>query len=378
MSEYQYYEFQAIDRPLTKEERTEIGSWSSRTSPTSTQAIFTYSYSDFPKSPEKVVEKYFDAMLYVANWGTKRLIFRLPRAIINEELLTQYCFSETVTISTTKDYLILDIRFDDEDSEGDWIEGEGCLSSIAMLRHDLLNGDYRMLYLAWLNAIYLDYEIEDYKDELEPPVPDNLQNLSASLQDFIDFFEIDEELISVASERSATISGKSELDIEKAVTKLNEAERIDFLVRIARGEHQTNLQLLKKLQELSTENRIKSAPSVQRRTIGQLLRSTEELSEKTLAEVKQRAEQERIRRLEELAKQEDKLWEKVYFLIDQKQAKAYREAVETLLQLRELFEYLKKTDQFQSMIAQIHKNYSRLSAFRSRLESAGLMEKIAE
>ena len=74
-----------------------------------------------------------------------------------------------------------------------------------------------MLYLAWLNASYLDYDSEDYYDELEPPVPDNLQNLSASLKSFIDFFEIDEELISVASERSAAISSKSKLDIEKAV-----------------------------------------------------------------------------------------------------------------------------------------------------------------
>ncbi len=372
MSEYQYYEFQAIDRPLTKEERTEIGSWSSRTNPTSTQAIFSYSYGDFPKSPEKVVEQYFDAMLCVANWGTKRLIFRLPRTIINEEVLDQYCFSETVTISTSKDYLILDICFNDEEGGDDWVEGEGYLSSMSMLRHDILNGDYRMLYLAWLNAIYLDYDIEDYYDEFEPPVPDNLQNLSASLKSFIDFFEIDEELISVASARSAAINRKSELDIEKAVAKLTEAERIEFLVRIARGEHQTNLQLLKRLRELSPENKINSDSNFQSRTIGQLLKSAEELSEKKIEKEKQRAEQERIRRLEELVKQENELWEKVYFLIGQKQAKTYDEAVETLLQLRELFEYLKKPGQFHSRLVQIHQNYSRLSALISRLNRAGL------
>jgi hypothetical protein len=378
MSEYQYYEFQAIDRPLTEEERSEIGSWSSRTNPTSTQAIFTYSYSDFPKSPEKVVEKYFDAMLYVANWRTKRLMFRLPRIIVDEEMLIQYCFSETVTITTTNDYIILDIHFYDEEGGGYWVEGEGWLSSLIMLRNDILNGDYRMLYLAWLNAIHLEYDIEDDYDELEPPIPDNLQNLSASLKSFIEFFEINRELISVASERSATVSGKSKLDIKKAVTKLTEEERIDFLVRVARGEHHINLQLLKRLQELSAENRIKTAQNIQRRTIGELLRSTQKLSEKRKEEAKQRAEQERIRRLEELAKQENELWEKVTILIDQKQAKAYEEAVKTLLQLRELSEYLKQTDQFQSMIDQIHKNYSRLSGLRSRLNRVGLTEGIIQ
>ena len=47
MSEYQYYEFQAIDRTLTQEERAAISQLSSRVKPTATSAIFTYSYGDF-------------------------------------------------------------------------------------------------------------------------------------------------------------------------------------------------------------------------------------------------------------------------------------------------------------------------------------------
>ncbi|MBD2621306.1 MAG: hypothetical protein PX481_04915 [Microcystis sp. M53603_WE2] len=42
MSEYQYYEFQAIDRPLTQEERAAISQLSSRVKPTATSASFTY------------------------------------------------------------------------------------------------------------------------------------------------------------------------------------------------------------------------------------------------------------------------------------------------------------------------------------------------
>ena len=42
MSEYQYYEFQAIDRHLTQEERAAIGELSSRVKPTATSASFTY------------------------------------------------------------------------------------------------------------------------------------------------------------------------------------------------------------------------------------------------------------------------------------------------------------------------------------------------
>ena len=45
--EYQYYEFQAIDCPLTKAEQKYVQSLSSRVRPTATRAVFTYSYGDF-------------------------------------------------------------------------------------------------------------------------------------------------------------------------------------------------------------------------------------------------------------------------------------------------------------------------------------------
>ena len=276
MSEYQYYEFQTIDRPLDEKERGEIASWSSRTVPTSTQAIFTYSYSDFPKSPKRVVEKYFDAMLYFSNWGSKRLMFRFPRCIIDAEIFRSYCFFDTVSTSVTEDFVILDMSFHDEEGGGYWIEGEGCLSSLIILRNDILNGDYRMLYLAWLNSMNFEYDIEDYGEELEPPLPDNLRNLSAPLQSFIDFFEIDKNLISAASEASVNRTDSSVPDMKESVAKLTEAERIDFLVRFAKGEAHVNLQLQKRLRELSSEKARIDEPS-QNRTVVALLRSAQEI-----------------------------------------------------------------------------------------------------
>lgn len=76
MSEYQYYEFQTIDRPLTAKEQAEIKKLSSRVQLTPTQAIFLYNYGDFRSNPEKVLTQYFDVMFYIANWGTWRLMFR--------------------------------------------------------------------------------------------------------------------------------------------------------------------------------------------------------------------------------------------------------------------------------------------------------------
>ena len=83
MSEYQYYEWQTIDRPLTASEQREVGGLSSHMDTvTSTQAIVTYSWGDFKHDPQKVLLKYFDAFLYDSNFGTRQLMFRLPKNLV--------------------------------------------------------------------------------------------------------------------------------------------------------------------------------------------------------------------------------------------------------------------------------------------------------
>lgn len=83
MSEYQYYEFQAIDRSLTNREMGEIAQLSSRVDLNPYRAVFVYYYGDFRAKPENVLSRYFDAMIYLANWGSKRLMFRFPESVVN-------------------------------------------------------------------------------------------------------------------------------------------------------------------------------------------------------------------------------------------------------------------------------------------------------
>ncbi|MBI5349435.1 MAG: hypothetical protein HZB77_09005 [Chloroflexi bacterium] len=73
MSEYQYYEWQTLDRPLTEEEQDAVNGLSSHIDVSSTNAVVTYEWSDFKHDPLKVLAKYFDAHLYLANWGSRRL-----------------------------------------------------------------------------------------------------------------------------------------------------------------------------------------------------------------------------------------------------------------------------------------------------------------
>ena len=80
MSEYQYYEFLALDRRLGEKEMREIRAVSSRAEITPTSFVNVYNYGDFKGDELEFLERYFDLHVYVANWGMHRFMVRLPKA----------------------------------------------------------------------------------------------------------------------------------------------------------------------------------------------------------------------------------------------------------------------------------------------------------
>lgn len=61
MSEYQYYEFLAFDRPLEKSEMEALRAISTRADITSSRFSNVYNYGNLKDAPAKLMEKYFDA-----------------------------------------------------------------------------------------------------------------------------------------------------------------------------------------------------------------------------------------------------------------------------------------------------------------------------
>lgn len=83
MSEYQYYEFTTADRPLTTREQAELRSLSTRAEITATSFVNTYEWGNFKGDPRKLMGRYFDAHLYLTNWGTRELMLRLPKRVLD-------------------------------------------------------------------------------------------------------------------------------------------------------------------------------------------------------------------------------------------------------------------------------------------------------
>jgi hypothetical protein len=233
MSEYQYYEFQAVDRPLTEKEMGELRSLSTRARITPTSFVNDYSWSDLKGDEDAWVEKYFDAFLYLANWGTHVFKLRLPARLLDAKTARLYCAGERASVREKNGRIILTFVSEDEEA-GDWVEGDGQLSSLISVRVELARGDFRGLYLGWLLCAQSG-DIDD--DEFEPPVPAGLAKLSASLESLVEFLRIDTDLVGVAASASPPLdhAEPKPAEVREWLTKLPVAEKDDLLTRLIAG-----------------------------------------------------------------------------------------------------------------------------------------------
>jgi hypothetical protein len=368
MSEYQHYEFQALDRPLTREELSYVRSLSSQVELTPTRAVFEYGLGDLRIEPQQIVERCFDAMLYQASFGIQRLIFRFPRSLLTPTRFAPYCIPGSITVSITPHHLILNINITEEEGLG-WIRNDDWLTKLIPLRDDLLKGDLRLLYLAWLIAAQLAPDIDE-EEFMEPPVPFNLGNLSPALAAFVDLFGLDEDLISAAAETSP-IEEEDEEPIESWVAQLPATERDGFLVRLARGEAHVASQLLQRLRQFKQP----STPSFAEpgRSLADLMMIS--LSKEKLRRTReqQTSRQARIAQLEALAPKEASLWQEVGRLIEIQQTKAYDQAIEYLIDLRDLAEQQGRLGEFANRIRKMQGDYGDRPELLNRIHQARLL-----
>ena len=380
MSEYQYYEFQAIDKPLDKKGIQALENLSSRAQITPTSFVNTYNWGDFKGNPLTLMEKYFDAFLYVANWGTHRLMLRVPLRLINVDLTKEYCIGGNATVYEKGEYLILEFTSETDDYE--WEEGEGRLSSLISLRSDIISGDYRCLYLAWLYFVQMD-EIDE--DEIEPPVPPNLDDLNAPLKSFVDFMRIDTDLIAVAAENSTSKDRQAEYqnELRAWISNLPEKEKDKILFRMVK-DHDPHLgiELMQRFQQtLSTEDNYAMGEKL--RTVEDLMTKAEAYTTEKKRRIAEQKAEERARKkrqeaiarekyLNDLAKREDKVWGKVDDLIETKRQPDYDEAVKLLVDLRDLSKKINNEMIFEDRMRSIYEKHSRKPSLIRRLKNAGL------
>jgi hypothetical protein len=399
VSEYQYYEFQAIDRPLSKEEMAELRQLSTRAEITSTRFVNVYNWGSFRGEPLTLMERSFDAFVYVTNWGTHQLMLRLPRALLDPSIAARYCAPEelagggetAVFLHPRGDQLILE--FFSQEEEAEWDEGEGWLDRLLPLREELAGGDLRALYLGWLaeaqmRSFYDDESDEDATDEDhggEPPVPPGLAKLSPALKALVEFLRLDEDLVAVAAEQSAPAPAArpAEHDLEDWIGELPEAEKNALLIRLLSGDpSHPRAELLQRFRAASVRGAVLPREGGGR-SIAELTAAAKEHGEiRRREEAKRRAaEQARKQReaavaraayLDSLSGRENEIWRQVDTLLETTRAKDHERAVELLIDLRDRFNRDPSGSAYRSNLGELRARNAKRSALIGRLNRAGL------
>jgi hypothetical protein len=93
------------------------------------------------------MERYYDAFLYLTNWGTRWLSFRVPSRLLDLSTAQRYCVGDAASERVSREYVVIDLVSEDEGDDFDW-GGEGRLSGIVPVRAEPVVGDLWLLYLA--------------------------------------------------------------------------------------------------------------------------------------------------------------------------------------------------------------------------------------
>lgn len=377
MSEYQYYEWQTVDRLLTEEEQEAVGRLSSHIEVSSSQAVVTYAWGDFKHDPRNVLVRFFDAHLYMANWGSRRLMFRFPSGLLSWEAIEPYCVKDRIMFKTVGGFDILDMDLSEEEGGGTWIEGEGSLSGLIPLRADILHGDHRSLYLAWLKAMSLsgDEPSRGRKSTASksspPPVLAGLRHLSPALKQFLEQFDVPLCLVEAAAEVSPDLAETPETDFRPLVAKLSREECDGFLWRVAQGDATAGMELKKRLHSFTPRQPAKQAVG---RSIRELMSRAEAIENARKRRQKEAARQKHVAEMDALASREPETWQQVESLVEMKQTKHYDAAVQLLARLKELSEFRVKPDDFRSRLVTLCERYRTRPGFQWRVQQAKLLE----
>lgn len=384
MSTYQYYEFRTINRHLSRAEQEDIGGWSSRAVVRADSASFTYHYGDFKRNPETCLLAYFDMMLYISNYGNRRLLFRFPEKSVDFKAMKAYIwhndddYEHSLHIYKKNGFVVVDIDESLEEGYDGWVEGEGILSSLTPIWTDILRGNYAGLYAVWVHfaAIYQEImaengdEDDDSIELFEPPVPAGLAKPSAALTALMDFWDISDSLLEAAAQESTADPEIPIETLEQVIDRLSSKEKNEFLTRLLHQEPLLHTELLKRLHALAGTSPVQA--NATRRSIVALRQAESVVAAERIEREARAAAEKRRLELESMKKNEKAVWNTVYANLQSKSSAGYKKAVESLKDLRDLADYCKERAAFDRKLSDIRDTFGGSKAFVSKLKEAGL------
>lgn len=391
MSEYQYYEFAAVDQPLSREQQAELRARSSRAAITPGGFVNEYNWGDLKGDPLDWMARYFDAHVYSSNWGSCHLMLKLPRDVLGQSDLAGFfgdrddrTMGGAFLVQQAEAHCIVTWAFDDDsgDYERFWghEDGPGWMARLLPLRDELLRGDLRPLYLGWM-ARLCSGELDD--DDLEPPVPAGLRSLSPAQTGLAEFLLLDPDLMAVAAETSPDLADSVQVDgmAQAWIAQLPPAELHAVMGMLLAGQgREAERQVRARHAAWQRAHAAPEAVATVRRTVAQIeagrdaaeqVRLARERSEREAREAKQRAA--RAKHLEGVAARADAIWQSVDQTLQVGSGAAYEKAQNAVVELAEALAAQGRDAEFRRGLVRLLAAHGKRPAWVSRLTKAGLM-----
>lgn len=330
------------------------------------------------------MERWFDLHLYFADWGTRRLMVRLPKRFV--DLPDLGAFLDDVDVATVRsvgDNVILDIVTESEDRDDDaWMDdepddGAEWLAAIAPLRADVIAGDLRLFYLLWLWAV----DVGILEDDRAEPLP-GIGPLTEPLQAFADFFCLDPDLVQAAAEREGpNVALRSAGSMEATIAELADEEKTALLARLLHADPYVGTDLRRVLR--SRLRPVESASHPALRTAGDLRARAEALrldrdriaAEAAAAQLRREAdevEKKRQGRLGALAARGEAVWDDIEVEIVRRNPSGYAKAAGLLSDMKALAVTRGIVADFDKRLAAIKERHANKGRFIERLAEDGL------
>ena len=380
MSEYQYFEFAAIDRPLTDGEMAALRAVSTRAVITPSGFVNHYEWGGLKADPLDWMRRYFDAFVYLADWAHCRFALRLPRDMFGKAELKPFGVKQSLTIDASEDHWILDWSLDGSDNYDRFAEddGRGWMGRLVPLRDELIRGDQRSLYLGWLAGAAKG---EVPETTLEPTVPAGLSQLSAAQNALAAFLEIDADIIAAAAIGSADASDRPE-SVDAWLQSLSPDELRSMLKSIVRADRPNPpREVASRYRAWHRQHAPQTAPEARRRSVAELrslaVPAGEERRRRDALAREQQAAARRTRRDAQfrlLMSDVDKRWLALHQQAERGSASAYEQAVRALSDLAEAYAIVSDRKTFDRELRRFLVRHAKRGALLRRLTEAGLWQ----
>ena len=374
MSEYQMYDFVRLEGTLTSKQREALRRISTRAQITNTRFRNEYQWGDLKADPRHMLAAYFDAFLYLAGWGTRWVMLKFPATVVPLDALKPYLNNEWAEAWEVEGHTILSVRSREDEEFMDYWKYDEALGDLVGLRDQILTGDYRALFLLWLDGL-----TEDAPEMVAPPVPAGLGELDEGLMHLVNLFEMDMDLIDVAA-KSSPPGPPPGADIQKMkdmLSGLTEPQKDALLLRVLQEDAHVRAELLALTRQNSPTPGAQSVSAATLLEQAREMRQARELAaqkRKAKQQAKKAREQAKARQayLKELGQRWDTLWDEVYGHIDKGNRKSYSAAANLLVDMLEAAPTTSGRQEVHDRVEELKSLYERRYALIEALTKKGL------